>query len=217
MGIDNGAGTGEPRSPLENKGCAARPWNGGAIFNQTGGGINMKKHLFILLLALAAALPSPAAEKPEVAKIRAYYNDVLKRIKDQSLYQRDLILAYEVIPGIGAPSSRVRICYDMVEKGEGVLDIAIVRIENYYQHAGNALFEECVFDARGDLVFYFVRRGQGDIRNPGGIEWASDERCYYESGRLVRAMYGKDIRDNPSSVDRTRGSDRMKRALRLRN
>jgi hypothetical protein len=161
----------------------------------------MKKALLGLAIALAAAFPAISVEKKEITSIRDYYTSVLKKIKDGSLYQRELSLSYPVIPGIGQASSQVRIYYDMIDRGEGEYAITIMRIENYYQHAGNALYEECVYNPQGTLIFYYGRWGQGDINRPAGITWDREERLYFQAGRLVRIMYGQESRDTPTAAD----------------
>lgn len=169
-----------------------------------------------LLVAIVIAAQAFAAEKKEITSIRDYYTSVMKKIKEGSLYKRELALSYTVIPGIGEPSSRVIIYYDMIEHGEGDYDIAVVRIENYYQHAGNALYEELVYDQRGALVFYYGRQGQGSISSPAGISWTTDERFYYQGGRLARVMYGQETRDNPGAADMKKGDRRFQHGQRLR-
>jgi hypothetical protein len=176
----------------------------------------MKKFAASLSMAIVIAIQANAAEMKEITTIRDYYTTVMKKIKDGSLYQREMALSYNVIPGIGQPSSRVRIYYDMLDRGEGEYDISIVRIENYYQHAGNALYEEWVYDSRGSLLFYYGRRGQGDISRPADISWSADERFYFHAGRLVRVMYGQETSDNPTSADQKKADLRLQHAQRLR-
>jgi hypothetical protein len=176
----------------------------------------MKKALFCLAITLAVALPAFAAEKKEITSIRDYYTDLLKKIKDGSLYQRELSLSYPVIPGIGQTSSRIRIYYDMLDRGEGEYDISIVRVENYYQHAGNALYEECVYNSHGTLIFYYGRWGQGDINRPADIAWDREERFYFQAGRLVRVMYGQESRDTPTAADLKKAAARLQHGQHLR-
>jgi hypothetical protein len=176
----------------------------------------MRKFTFYFTVTIVIATQAYAAEKKEITSIRDYYTSVMKKIKDGSLYKRELSLSYTVIPGIGEPSSKVLIYYDMIEHGEGNYDIIIVRIENYYQHAGNALYEELVYDQRGALIFYYGRQGQGSISSPDGISWTTDERFYYQAGRLVRVMYGQDTHDIPTTADIKKGERRFQHAQRLR-
>ncbi len=175
------------------------------------------KKLAHILVAIVIAAQAYAAEKKEITSIRDYYISVLKKIKEGSLYKRELSLSYTVIPGIGEPSSKVLIYYDMIDRGEGDYIISIVRIENYYQHAGNALYEELLYDSGGALVFYYGRRGQGDISRPGDIAWSTDERFYFHAGRLVRVMYGEETHDNPTAADMKKGAARLRHARQIRS
>jgi hypothetical protein len=177
----------------------------------------MKHVLFLIAAVIMIMAPASAIEKNDITWIRDYYTKLLKQIKDGSVYQRDLALAYDVIPGIGATSSRVRIYYDMVDRGEGEYAIAILRIENYYQHAGKALYEECVYDPQGRLVFYYGRIGTGDITRPADIAWNTDERFYFRADRLVRVMEGQVTRDNPGAADLKKGAAILDHARRLRS
>ncbi len=147
----------------------------------------------------------------------SYYTGILKKIKDGSLYQRELSLSYPVVPGIGQTSSRVRIYYDMLDRDQGDYDISILRIENYYQHAGMVLYEELVYDSRGGLIFYYGCRGSGDINRPAEITWIDDERFYFQAGRPVRVMYGQETHDSPTAADLKKAASRLHHGQRLRS
>lgn len=176
----------------------------------------MKKRVLCSIAAIVIMMPAYAAEKKEITSIRDYYTNILKKIKDGSLYQRELFFSYPVIPGIGQTSSRVRIYYDMLDRGEGEYDISILRIENYYQHAGNALYEECVYNSRGTLIFYYGRWGQGDINRSADIAWDREERFYFQAGRIVRVMYGQESRDTPTAADQKKAAARLQHGQHLR-
>ena len=169
-----------------------------------------------MLASIVAFNATVAAEPREILSIRKYYNDLLQKIQAGTLYTREMRLTYEVIPGIGTPSSRAVIYYDLSSNNEGRYSSMTLRIENYYQHAGRALYEEFIYNPDGSLVFYYGRAGSGDISDPKSITWMQEERYYFSAGRLIRIMRGKDVTDKPSSNDLRLGAARLQRARRLR-
>ncbi len=170
----------------------------------------------IIVLAAIVSFTAPLASEPrEILSIRKYYNELLQKIEAGTLYTREMHLTYEVIPGIGAPSSRAVIYYDLSSKNEGRYTSVTLRIENYYQHAGRALYEEFIYKPDGSLAFYYGRAGSGDIRNPKSITWVEEERYYFSGERLIRVMRGNDIADKLSANDLRCGAARLQRARQL--
>ena len=158
------------------------------------------KKFFISLLFIAVSSTILAEESRSISAIRGYYNETMKKIKNGTLYQRDLHIAYPIIPGVGPTSSKVRIYYDMPEGRDGDYDYLVIRVENYYQHSGRTFYEEFLFQPDGTLSFYYGRSGTGDIMSED-IDWTYDERFYFDKGKLARVMYDSQISDRPSAAD----------------
>jgi hypothetical protein len=176
----------------------------------------MTKIALLLIICMTPFLPLSAGESREIASIREYYSETLKKIKAGSLYQRELNLAYPIIPGVGPTASKVRIYYDIPEGHDGEYEYGIIRVENYYQHSGKVFYEEYLFNPNGELMFYYGRRGSGDIKRPDGIYWYYDERFYFRSDTLVRIIYGQETNDRPGASDIKKGSIRLKQAQEIR-
>jgi len=176
----------------------------------------MNNSIFILLICLLPFLPATAGEKSEISHIREYYSETLKKIKAGALYQRELNLTYPVIPGVGTTASRVRIYYDIPEGRDGMYEYGIIRVENYYQHRARVFYEEYLFNTNGGLLFYYGRRGSGDISRPDGIRWDYDERFYFWKESLVRIIHGHAINDRPGAAVIKKGAVRLKQAQEIR-
>jgi hypothetical protein len=176
----------------------------------------MKKACMTLLICIMFSAAGYAGEVDEISSIRSYYNETLKKIKNGSLYQRELSLSYPVVPGTGSSASRVLIFYEMAEGSEGTYGYSIIRVENYYQRAEAAFYEELLYGSDGTLMFYYGRRGSGDIRRADGIRWEYDERFYFRKGRLVRVMYDQAANDRPGPDDIAKGYARIQRAKEIR-
>jgi len=176
----------------------------------------MIRLILFLILCATSWLPLSAEEPREILAIREHYSETLKKIKTGSLYQRELNLAYPVIPGAGPAASRVRIYYDIPEGHDGEFEYGIVRVENYYQHAGRVFYEEYLFNPKGELMFYYGRRGSGDINRADGIYWNYDERFYFWGDTLVRTIYGQEMHDRPVAAEIKKGTIRLKQAQDIR-
>jgi hypothetical protein len=175
----------------------------------------MKRTAFLILFCAIAFL-APAAEMKEIAAIREYYAETLKKIKNESIYHRELFFSYPVIPGVGPTSSRVMIYYDMSAGRDGQYEYQIIRVENYYQHTVRVFYEEYLYNSKGDPVFYYGRTGTGDIGRPDAIEWGRDERYYFWGGRLIRVMHGEETTDRPSAAEAKKGAELLLHAKELR-
>jgi hypothetical protein len=176
----------------------------------------MNIKIIILAACLMSHLPATAGEKSELSHIREYYSETLKKIKTGVLYQRELNLTYPIIPGVGTTASRVRIYYDIPEGRDGMYEYGIIRVENYYQHTARVFYEEYLFNPSGELLFYYGRRGSGDIGRPDGIRWDYDERFYFWRDSLVRTIRGQEINDRPGAADIKKGTVRLKQAQEIR-
>ena len=159
---------------------------------------------FLLIAILSAGFPVYAKEMREIALIRDNYNEILKKIKNGSIYKREIRITYPVIPGVGPAASKVNIYYDMPEGMDGRYEYDILRIENYYQHAGKMFYEEFVYNRKSELMFYFGRRGTGDIGRTESADWSAEERIYFWNGKPVRVQYG------PEAIDRFMDNDLKK-------
>jgi hypothetical protein len=175
----------------------------------------MRKLLHLLVcIPIYSALY--AGEPPEISFIREYYSETLKKIKTGALHQRELNLSYPLIPGVGISTSRVRIYYDIPEGRDGTYEYGIIRVENFYQRAARVFYEEYLFNTDGGLLFYYGRRGTGDIGRPDGIRWHYDERFYFWRENLIRVMHGQEPRDRPAAADVKRGNVILKQAQEIR-
>jgi len=170
----------------------------------------------LLILCVIYSITLFAKEPRELSAIREYYSETLKKIKAGSLHQRDLNLTYPVIPGIGTTSSRVRIYYDITEGRDGMYEYGVIRVENYYQRAARVFYEEYLFNPNGELLFYYGRRGTGDIGRADGIRWDYDERFYFWRDILVRIMHGQEAQDRPGAADIKKGTARLNQAQEIR-
>lgn len=177
----------------------------------------MIKKILLLSTLLAAGISAGAKEMREITLVRDYYNETLKKIKNGSVYKRDIQVTYPVIPGVGPGASKVNIFYDMREGMDGRYEYGIVRIENYYQHTGKVLYEEFLYNNTGELMFYFGRIGTGDITRADGINWNSDERIYFWNGRAIRVMYGTEVVDRFRENDLKKIEAAVKQAGQLRD
>jgi hypothetical protein len=171
---------------------------------------------FLLIACMTVSISVSAGELREVTTIREYYVDVLKKIKSGSLYQRELNLAYPVIPGVGQTASRVKIYYDMLMGANGTYSYSVIRIENYYQYTEKAYYEEYLFNQKGEPLFYYARQGSGAISRPDGISWGYNEAFYFWTGRLVRVTHGQDVNDRPGDAEIKKGADLVRQAQLLR-
>lgn len=172
--------------------------------------------LLHILLCVTVCSVLFAGEPPEISSIREYYSETLKKIKTGALYQRELNLKYPAIPGAGTTASRVRIYYDIPEGRDGMYEYGIIRVENYYQHASRVFYEEYLYNANGELLFYYGRRGTGDIGRPEGIRWHYDERLYFWRENVIRIMRGQETQDRPTAADVKKGSVILKHAQEIR-
>ncbi len=170
--------------------------------------------LSIVSLFMTGVLPVLAGEMPEIASIREYYSETLKRIKSGSLYHRELSLSYPVVPGTGPTASRVSIFYELSEGRDGAYEYRIIRVENYYQNALKVFYEEYLFDRKGELIFCYGRRGSGDIDRPDGIRWWYDERFYYRNENLIGAVSDKP-HERLGDGDIQKGKERLKQAQEI--
>jgi hypothetical protein len=164
---------------------------------------NFQNLFFILLLVL-----SPNAfcdDSIALQKIKDYYNEVTARIKNGNFYHREISIAYPVVPAIGTPLSKLVIYYDMISDRPGIYNMPIIKIEHFYQYAGNALYEECLYTETGEPMFCCSRHGQGSIEDAASIVWASSERYYFSGGTAIRFILNSDVIDNPQGESLTKG------------
>lgn len=179
----------------------------------------MKIKILVVLFVSYALFPLYGRESKEISSIREYYNQTLKKIKTESIQRREMYFTYPVTPGIGVTASKVFIYYEMTSGSDGDYDYSIVRVENYFQHTAKIFYEEYVYSADGSLLFYYGRRGMGDINRVAAIEWKNDERFYYWNNKLVRVMYDAEVIDQPLAEDIKKSAVRLQHAkdIRIKN
>ncbi len=146
------------------------------------------KYSFSIILVLIFWGTVFGEKSPEVSKIRGYYYTVVKMIKNGELKRRETRKEYPVIPGIGTPVSKIIIYYDMKHIKETEYDYRVRKIENYYQHAGNVLYEEWVYLPTKEMIFYHGKKGIGNIDEPSGVEWSYTERYYFRNRKPLKVM-----------------------------
>jgi hypothetical protein len=171
----------------------------------------MKRILFSLICSVIFILSISSQENEKILSIKRYYSEISQKINDYELYFRDIQITYEVIPAIGEPVALVHVYYDMIERGGEApyYEETVLKIEHYYQHAGRALYEELLYNEKGELVFYFARAGNGDINYEEDISWVYEERFYFWDNKLIRAVYNEDIITAPSEEDIKIGKERL--------
>ena len=177
--------------------------------------ITYKFTFFSIIWVLIVCCTALAQDSQQIRAIRQYYAEVTEKINNRTLYLRDININYEVIPAIGSPASRLNIYYDMipVETEDTVhYDIKTIKIENYFQFAGNAIYEEYLYNTKGELLFYFAAKGFGDVFDPESVDWQYEESFYFWNNELVRVVYGQQGMDYPEGQDIKEGDVRLKQA-----
>jgi len=175
------------------------------------------KKICVIMAGLCVFLDAVLAQDaPEIISIRKMYADTQAQVSGGQLYTEEIYAKLLVIPGIGSPIQRVIFYHAMKEGPAGDHDFTLCFTTYYYQHAGRLYYEELLFNAGGDLVFYFGKQGSGDINQPGGAEWQSEERYYFWKGKLVRSVTDKTTSNNPGGSERAKSVLIQKQAKRMR-
>lgn len=129
-----------------------------------------------------------------VTDIRDRYREVKTSIERNALYISELTVnsKNDVFPAVGLYRKQLTYYwrYDEEQNSNRLLKIIIIS-----NTAASTTTEEFLYSLSGDLIFYYSSDGYDDV----------EERYYFNRDRVIRAIKGDIISDNPDVSQINRG------------
>jgi hypothetical protein len=170
-----------------------------------------KAACLLTLILPSSVVAQDRLVETKVAEIRKFYAVVSDRIKASAsaradpsetnlggYYQTDLVVGSTTKPwaAVGLFKVTVRCYFDFTQPSETAnREVQLVKVTQTVARASRSYATEFLFDAKGQLIFYFIKPTGEVDPNADALQYLHEPnvevRCYYEAGKAIRVVVGK--------------------------